>query len=446
MVLSALLALSLSAKPSPAPRYVFLFVGDGMGIAQVSLAEAYRASIQGDSVGFAPTRFSRFPIVSLATTHCATRRITESAAAATALTTGSKADEEGLGLDVEGRIQQNLTELAAEAGMATGVATTVSVDHATPAGFYAHVANRGDFGQIRRQAAVSRLDFLGGAPFLAPDSVEPAPKTGWDTVRGRSALAARTTPHVLAIPSGKARPSLPWALDRSPDDTSLGLADLVREGARILEKSSPKGFFLMAEAGKIDWACHRNDARTMVGEVWDLDAAVGEAMSFAERHPGQVLIVVVADHETGGLSLGSGPTGYWTDFGLLRHQTRSQEAMEDSLALILAGQGWSEASIFSRLAEWTGLGRAKGLALGSADSASLREALGRSRTRTKAAALASTATRLLSAKAGVGWTSGAHTASPVPVYAWGSGSEAFQGRLDNTRIQQILSERVAPRK
>ncbi|HOX50338.1 MAG TPA: alkaline phosphatase, partial [Fibrobacteria bacterium] len=101
MVLSALLALSLSAKPSPAPRYVFLFVGDGMGIAQVSLAEAYRASIQGDSVGFAPTRFSRFPIVSLATTHCATRRITESAAAATALTTGSKADEEGLGLDVE---------------------------------------------------------------------------------------------------------------------------------------------------------------------------------------------------------------------------------------------------------------------------------------------------------------------------------------------------------
>lgn len=450
MILSAMLSGLLAASSAKAPKYVFLFIGDGMGLAQVSLAEAYRASVQGDSVGFHPTSFSKFPVVTLATTHCATRRITESAAAGTALATGHKAGEGSLGLDAAGTSRPNLVDLAKAHGMAAGLATTVSVDHATPGAFYAHVSNRNEFHQIGRQATASPLDFLGGAPFLAPDSVgtpnlwKLASDSGFDTLHGRAALASRAKPRVMVFPAGPARASFPNALDRPSGDTALRLADLVREGARILEKASTKGFFLMAEGGKIDWACHRNDARTVVDELWDLDSAVQEAMAFAKRHPKQVLIVVTADHETGGLSLGAGATGYWTDFGLLRHQTLSQEAMEDSLVRMGSAAASTEAHLFASLARWTGLGQRKRLELDAADSANLREALRIAKPKLRAQSLATLATRMLAAKAGVGWTSGAHTAIPVPVYAWGAGAEAFQGRLDNTEIHRRLALMISP--
>lgn len=449
MILSAMLSGMLAASSAKAPKYVFLFVGDGMGLAQVSLAEAYRASTHGDTVGFVPTSFSKFPVLTLATTHCATRRITESAAAGTALATGHKAGEGSLGLDATATSQQDLAELAKTQGRAAGVVTTVSVDHATPGAFYAHVPNRNDFSRISRQAVVSKLDFLAGAPFLSPDSAglpslwKLASDSGFDTLHGRTALAARSKSRVMAFPSGPARASFPFALDRTPGDTSLGLADLVREGARILEKASSKGFFLMAEGGKIDWACHRNDARTVVEEVWDLDSAVQEALVFAKRHPGEVLIVVTADHETGGLSLGAGRTGYWTDFGLLRHQSVSQEAMEDSLVRMDSSTPLPEPSLYAALGRWTGLGGEKRLELDAADSASLREAMRIAKPKPRAQSLAALATRMLAAKAGIGWTSGAHTAIPVPVYAWGTGAEAFQGRLDNTEIHRIIARCLA---
>ncbi|MBK8800921.1 MAG: alkaline phosphatase [Fibrobacteres bacterium] len=450
MIFSFLLSGLLSASSAKAPKYVFLFVGDGMGLAQVSLAEAYRASVQGDSVGFWPTSFSRFPVVTVTTTHCATRRITESAAAGTALATGHKAGEGSLGLDTSGTSRPNLVDLAKARGMATGLATTVSVDHATPGAFYAHVSSRNEFHRIGKQATASKLDFLAGAPFLAPDSAglpslwDIAKDSGFGTIHGRAALAARTLPRVMALPAGPARSALPYALDRAKGDTSLVLADLVREGARILERASHKGFFLMAEAGKVDWASHRNDARAMIGEVWDLDSAVQEALAFAKRHPKEVLIVVTADHETGGLALGAGRTGYWTDFGLLRHQTLSQEAMEDSLAR--PTPAWDGPAAFSALARWTGLGERKGLELDGSDSANLRETLAIAKPKLRAQTLAALATRMLAAKAGIGWTSGAHTAIPVPVYAWGIGADAFQGRLDNTDIHRIIARSFSPGK
>lgn len=449
MILPTILSALIGAASAKAPKYVFLFIGDGMGLAQVALAEAYRANLEGDSVGFHPTSFSKFPVVTLATTHCATRRITESAAAGTALATGHKAGEGSLGLDATGTSQQGLSELAKTLGRASGVVTTVSVDHATPGAFYAHVPNRNDFSRIGRQAAVSKLDFLAGAPFLSPDSAglpsvwKIASETGFDTLHGRSALASREKARAMAFPSGPTRSALPFAIDRAAGDTSLLLADMVRDGARILEKASPKGFFLMAEAGKIDWACHRNDARTAIGEVWDLDSAVQEALAFAKRHPGEALIVVTADHETGGLSLGAGRTGYWTDFGLLRHQTLSQEAMEDSLVRMDSSAPLPEPPLFAALVRWTGIGKQARLELDATDSANLREASKIAKPKQRAQSLAALASKMLAAKAGIGWTSGAHTATPVPVYAWGTGAEAFQGRLDNTEIHRIIARCLA---
>jgi alkaline phosphatase len=448
-------ARSAPLQPAPA-KYVFLFIGDGMGLAQVALAEGYRSSIQGDTLGFRPTSFSAFPTLGMATTQCATRRITESSAAATALATGSKANDGSLGLDPhDGTPLRTIAEEALQAGRSIGVVTTTAIDHATPAGFYAHVPNRNQSYDIGVALTRSGMNVFAGGPFLDPEgngTGKPqeslwslARKAGYEVIRGRQALQARQKDKVIAFPAPGIRDSsLPYRIDRRAGGDQPDLVDYVRESIRLLD--NPKGFFLVAEGGKVDWACHRNDARTALEEVWGLDSAVRAALDFARLHPGEVLIVVTADHETGGLSLGNDRLGYQTNLGILRHQTLSGESLEDSLRAVLADKdsahGWKTA--LSGLARWTGLGGQADLMLSAEETSRLREAFLATLDPTRKGPwgkyhpLAWTATRILSDKAGVGWTTPAHTAIPVPVYAWGAGAQAFGGRMDNTDIAHRL--------
>lgn len=459
MLLPTILALLSGASPTPPQaRYVFLFIGDGMGLAQVALAEGFRASVQGDSLGFRATSFSGFPTLGMATTQCASRRITESSAAATALATGSKANDGSLGLDPhDGTPLRTIAEEALKAGRSIGVVTTTSIDHATPAGFYAHVPNRNQHYDIGVALTRSGMNVFAGGPFLDPEGKgtgKPqeslwslARKAGYDVIRGRSALEERRKDKVIAFPApGTRDSSVPYRIDRRTTDDQPDLVDYVRQSSRLLDNG--KGFFLMAEGGKVDWACHRNDARGALEEVWGLDSAVRAALDFAKQHPGEVLIVVTADHETGGLSLGNDRLGYQTNLGLLRHQVLSAESLEDSLRLILAdkdsARSWKAA--LSGLARWTGLGTRPDLALAAEETSRLREAFLASLDPSRPGPwgryhpLAWTGIRILSDKAGVGWTSPAHTAIPVPVYAWGAGAEAFGGRMDNTDIARRLRQ------
>ena len=456
MTLLPLLVLLSSTVPKPPQaKYVFLFIGDGMGLAQVALTEAYRSSVAGDTLGFQPLSFSEFPVLGMATTHCVNRRITESAAAATAFATGSKASDGSLGLDPHDNTPlRTIAEDALAQRRGIGILTTTSIDHATPAAFYAHVTNRNHYYEIGAALTRSGMDVFAGGSFRDPhDHTSKTPresvwslarKAGYDVVRGRAALAARKERKVLAFASPAARDSaIPYEIDRSRGSSDQPrLVDFVRETSRLLE--GPDGFFVMAEGGKIDWACHRNDARSQIEEVLGLDSAVRSALDFAKKHPGEVLIVVTADHETGGLSLGNGRLGYQSNFGLLRHQRASQETIEDSLLALLSRGDSSLATHLALVARETGLATAPGLELTGQDSAALLEA---HRSSLKPGAkgpwgsyhpLAWTATRVMSDKAGVGWTTLAHTAIPVPVYAWGAGAEAFRGRMDNTDLAKRL--------
>lgn len=456
MTILTLLALLSSAAPkNQAAKYVFLFIGDGMGLGQVALAEAYQSSLAGDTLGFQPVSFSQFPVLGIATTHCATRRITESSAAATAFASGSKAADGTLGLDPHDNTPlRTIAEDALAQRRGIGILTTTSIDHATPAAFYAHVSNRNHYYEIGAALTRSGMDVFAGGSFRDPHdqgSKSPrenvwslAKKAGYEVVRGRKALLARTSSKVLAFSSPAARDSaVPYEIDRSRGSSDQpSLEDFVRETSRLLE--GPNGFFVMAEGGKIDWACHRNDARTQIDEVLGLDAAVRSALAFAKKHPGEVLIVVTADHETGGLSLGNGRLGYQSNFGLLRHQRASQETLEDSLLAALARKDSSLATHLAVVVRETGLATTLGLELSKEDSATLIEA---HRASLKPGSkgpwgsyhpMAWTATRLMSDKAGVGWTTPAHTAIPVPVYAWGTGAEAFRGRMDNTDLAKRL--------
>ena len=453
--LSTLLLCASSARiaslPSPVRkiepprvRYVFLFIGDGMGPAQTALAEAYRSSIAGDTLGFAPLSFTSFPELGTATTQCATRRTTESSAAATALATGNKAADGTIGLAPRTKdTLRTIAEDARDAGRKVGILTTVSVDHATPAGFYAHVSNRNDYATIASQAPASGFDVLAGGGFLDPAGVwQKFQAESYAVAQGRTALRNHRWGRVVALaPTGAPVNALPWELDRAAADTDQPtLSDFVRETARLLE-GNPQGFFVMAEAGRIDWACHSNDAGSMIGEVLALDSAVRAALSFAERHPGEVLVVVTGDHETGGLSLGRTALGYQTNFGLYQYQKSSRDALIDSLQapLDLFDSIRSTDSCLAVIARRTGLGRE--IALESADKQRLLDAWRTEQSYSvgsRGTHMGTLALAMLAEKAGIGWSSTAHTSLPLPVYAWGAGAEAFRGRMDNTDIAKRL--------
>jgi alkaline phosphatase len=229
-----------------APKYVFLFIGDGMGLPQVELTR--RASGQ-------ELKMLGLPVVGLAATHSADHEITDSAAAGTALATGHKANNGSIGISATLDTLTTIAELARDKGLKVGIVTTVTTDHATPAAFYANVADRDMSEEIRRQQAASGIDhFAGEQP----------------------------------------------------------LEGSVRHAIELLDNS--KGFFIMAEGGLIDWQGHDNNAEGVVREVLDFDAALGVALDFYAKHPRETLIVVTADHETGGLTLGSRKRKYDSDF------------------------------------------------------------------------------------------------------------------------------------
>jgi alkaline phosphatase len=207
-------------------------------------------------------------------------------------------------------------------------------------------------------------------------------------------------------------------------------------------------FFLMVEGGKIDWACHANDAATTVHEVVDFDNAIGYAMEFADQHPNETLIVVLGDHETGGLTLGNRALHYKTNFALLNNQIRSLEALGEAIKPLINNKAnFQEALTF--VDENMGLGTAIGL--NAEDKNALEKSWNESINYKDAEVeflygsvqkFLQTALNMLNEKAGVGWTTGSHTGLPVIMHAHGVGAEKFDGILDNTDIPKRIFETI----
>ncbi len=426
-----LLAGSLVCRAGERPKYIFYFIGDGMGHNALALTEACVASERGDSVGFSPLCFTQWPAVGFATTWCATRRTTDSAAAGTALASGSKTSVGTIGMNTDHSAPvSSLAVAAREQGMRSGVATSVSIDHATPASFFAHRPNRGMSYEIGRDASTEGLDLYAGSGFLKPERegevsvYEALTAAGYTVTRGDRPL--KGTRAVLVQEAGADASKLPLAIDRRPGDLSLpaitrrSIDFLMRDGGRR------SGFFLMVEGGQIDWAAHDNDAASLVHEVRDFEQAIGVAVDFYRAHPDETLIVVTADHETGGLALGRSNLGYDTYFDLLSAQRSSKGALKDSLA---GASEWSEARRV--LERRMGFGGA--VSLQPKEWEQLEKTYAEHPSRT-----AGVAVDLLARRAGAGWTTGSHTSAYVPVFAIGVGADRFAGRLDNTEVADRL--------
>ncbi len=393
--LSGLLAIALLIGCQEIPhqaKYVFLFIGDGMGLAQVATAEAYLANNNGE-IGSKTLNFSQFPVLGTITTYSASNWITCSSAAGTALATGTKTTNGMLGMTSDTITLKAITYKIKEAGYKVGVSSTVTLDHATPAAFYANAASRNDYYTIATQLPATGFDFFGGGGFILPEGrrrdqvpvTDMIEQAGYTITYGMDDFREMSATDKLVLLQDETRDfmgALPYAIDRQEGDMTH--ADIVQAAIEFLENE--KGFFLMSESGRIDWACHSNDGKTSILETLDLEKAVQVAIEFAQKHPEETLIVVTADHETGGMAL-----GWESQYNVFFDQLDEQQASKD----ILLQSGDKKAG--EMVAE-------------------------------------------INRRARIGWTTSAHTGSPVPVYATGVNSELFTGRMDNTDIPKKICE------
>lgn len=435
-------------------KYVFFFIGDGMGVSHVTLAKLYADSVLNDSTAVA---FTRFPVSSLSTTYAHNRYVTCSAAAGTALSTGTKTSINTIGLTYDRTdTLYSIAKKFKEAGRKVAILTSVSIDHATPAAFYAHVGSRGSYYDIAKQLLKSNYDFFASGGFLEPYGSKPDSgavsiyelgiQKGYkftSTFTGVDSLvAAGARSIVYSAPNPAPSSTLQYDIDRTNSDVSL--TDITRKAIEVVD--NPNGFFMMVEGGKIDWAAHDNDAATVIHDVLAFARAIDVAVEFYKKHPNETLIIVTADHETGGLSIGNRENKYDVHINLLKYQKVSKERLHKLIAEFKENNPKAKfEDLLKLLADNTGL--SKEVELSDSDIIMLKDAYNSSFRNVKPAEkttysetdpISKVAIQLINSKAAVGWTSGSHTGQPVPVFAIGNGQELFIPLLDNTEIPKNI--------
>jgi len=451
-----LFAFAVSAEV----KYVFYFIGDGMGANQILGAEMYRSALAGQPLGRVQTLMTTFPYSGHASSYSKSNGITDSAAAGTCLATGTKTKNGMLGMDADTARLTTIAEELKSQGWGVGIMTTVAIDHATPGAFYAHVPKRNKYYEIGKQLSQSNFDFFGGAGFHHPQGKHDdksvnlyrlAQKAGYTIAHGyeqSQQLTANSQKLILVQPcdTGMQHGSnLSYAIDRKEGD--LTLAQIVSTAIPFLD-SRYERFFMMVEGGMIDYACHGDDAATAFGEVWDMDEAMRVAYAFYEAHPDETLIVVTADHETGGLALGN--SDYTLQLDLLQHQKSSAWIISDLFTQLFKDNKkptWEQVQQIykEQLGFWdkVEISADEEKELKSLYKAACAKKGKDTKTMYKTInALGDAGVALLNKKAHIGWTTRAHSAHAVPIFSIGVNAERFSGWHDNSDIIPLLREAI----
>ena len=459
ILLMFLFALTLSAQGKA--KYVFYFIGDGMGVNQVNAAETYLGALQG-RIGIQPLCFPSFPYSAFVNTQSATNGVTDSAAGGTALACGQKTKNGTLGMlkDLTTSVS-SIADWARNSGAAVGITTSVAIDHATPAAFYAHVKERHEQYTIGKQLVESANDFYAGSDFTIPTDpeypngptlYEEANAKGFTISRGYADYQKRAAnaKKMILLQSEEAskadRYSIPYALDRKDGD--LTLTDITRAGIDFLMKKQGEknGFFMMIEGGKIDWACHANDL-AFIPELIDMDNAVKVAYDFYKQHPDETLIIVTADHETGGIVLSRGL--YEINLAAVgnqritieklgkelhkMHDVKGDKLLWDDVKTFLAENFgfWDKISLTDEQTQRLVSSFKKIMDGTSKDQRTLYQ---------NDDELAVNVRNIMSECAQVGWHVTSHSNGYVPCFAIGVGAEQIHGRIDNTEIPKIVAK------
>ncbi|WP_448568854.1 alkaline phosphatase [Thalassotalea ganghwensis] len=406
-------------------KNVIMIVGDGMGPSYTSAYRYYMDDINTEEIE--QTVFDRH-LVGMSSTYPAQEsgHVTDSAAGATALATGHKSYNGAISVDVDKKPLSTVLQHAKSIGKKTGAVVTSQVNHATPASYITHNESRRNYNEIADSYIDNGINvdvLLGGGThyFIRDDRnlVEEFKQKGFhyiDNYQGLINLPKDQPVIGLFAPKG-----LPWALD---DTERYRLSKMTKAALSQLE--SDNGFFLLIEASQVDWAGHSNDIAAAMAEMDDLAKTVEYLEQYVTSNP-DTLVVMTADHSTGGLTLGANGEYKW-----LPQQFKAISQSPTSIAKTLAEQKLSKAELESLLtfslseAQYTTLLETKNDKAYSDNNYK------------KQSALYKAITALISEKSYTGWTSTGHTAIDVPVFAIGKKKQRFEGLIDNTDIAKLI--------
>lgn len=482
------------------PKYVFLFIGDGMSYPQVQLTNYYLSASQGQNAETVTVEgeekakldsknnlaMMNFPIAGSAQTYDSTSFAPDSASTATSIATGNKTWSGSINVseDFTQTYETIAEKLKAQKDMKIGILSTVNLNHATPAAFYAHQASRSSYYDIGLEMIDSGFDYFAGGGLLQPAGKEGdkedlyalAEAAGYKVVQTQAEAEALKAEDgkIIAIDEHLADSSaMSYELDRAEGEWAL--ADYVEKGIEVLDNDN--GFFMMVEGGKIDWACHANDAASTITDTIALDNAVEKAVEFYHKHPEETLIIVTGDHETGGLTIGFAGTDYDTFLKNLENQKISYAKYDSDYVSGYKEKKTDFETVMKDVTELFGLQAPAGtdsettqqkdsadqhpesdndgaLVMTEYEYGQLKTAYETTMSRTGEEAefaqdeyirygsyepLTVTITHILNNKSGINFGSYAHTGLPVEVLVQGVGAESFDGYYDNTDIYNKMA-------
>ncbi len=466
------------------PKYVFLFIGDGMSYPQYQAASDYLGAMSDSdyqqaepSIGYedrggavlngpVALNFMNFETVGTAVTFDSCSFAPDSASTATSIATGHKTYSGMINVDETGteKFETIAEKLHKQKNMKVGIISSVNLNHATPAAFYAHQASRNDYYEIGQELVDSGFEYFAGGGLKKitgsdkdKTSLYELAETAGYKVTYTQADAEKVTADdekVILIDEHLAdSDAMDYELDRA--DSEWALANYVSKGIEVLDNEN--GFFMMCEGGKIDWACHANDAGSTVNDTLAFSDAVQVAIDFADEHPDETLILVTGDHETGGLTIGFAGTDYDTYLTNLSNQkisysqfdeqyiakykeenTSFEDAMKDVEALFGLKMSGDEGDKLV-LTEY------ETQRLKSAYELAMSEYSSEEYSQEQYVLYGSynpfsvTITHILNNKSGIDFSSYSHTGLPVGVFADGTGASDFGGYYDNTEIYNKMA-------
>lgn len=476
------------------PKYVFMFIGDGMSYPQFQAASDYLGAIADeDYEGALPSlsyedrtsvldgpvalNFMSFAGVGSAVTYDSCSFAPDSASTATSIATGEKTYSSMINVDAANSTQfETIAEkLHEQKDWKVGVISSVNLNHATPAAFYAHQASRNNYYEIGLELIDSGFEYFAGGGLKKTTGSNNDQKNLYDLAAEAGYKVTYTQADAETVTADDSKvilidehladsDAMDYDLDRADGDWAL--ADYVSKGIEVLDNDT--GFFMMCEGGKIDWACHANDAGSTVADTLALADAVQVAIDFAKQHPDETLILVTGDHETGGLTIGFAGTDYDTYLDNLTSQTISyaqfdeqymasykknntsfEDAMKDVEVLFgLKMSGKENDRLVLTEYEVQRLKDAYTFAMSSYDADAFAQGSYDADDYTQEQYVlygeynpfSVTITHILNNKSGIDFTSYSHTGLPVAVFADGVGCEAFNGYYDNTDIYKKLAD------
>ncbi len=437
-----LLMLGCAAAAAQGPKYVFLFIGDGMGIGPANAANTYLREKGGELTMY------QFPVASVAMTHSASSPVTDSAAAGTALSTGHKTRNGMLGMDADTVAVTSIARTLKDQGWGVGIVTSVAADDATPGAFYAHVPSRKMYADIDRQAAESGYDIIAGAGLKSDTLATALTEAGYTLIRGPRdlTLAPGADKIILLNTPGTPDWNIGYTIDSVADVLTLPL--IAQTAIEHLGRVAPEAFFLMVEGGNIDHALHANDGGAAIKEVVNFNEALELARQFYNAHPAETLIVVTADHDTGGMTTGNSFLHYDANLGMADSQRVSKEQFDRYCRSLLddplADLSWAAMKQYlsDRLGLWNTVPvskkQEKSLKEKYDQTFELRHSADQKTLYANFNAFAAEVYRVWNDAAGIGFVTTHHTGNPVPVFALGVGAERFSKVNDNTEIPAII--------